>query len=229
MLGSLAVPVFIKHDYYLYVLQHRAGIPFHSDNRNADAAFHVNRVVQLVNTPEHVIRDDVPHCGNKDGVSAAGVQRFATGSSSVSADVIEALTASEAMLDELEAVAVFDSLIGNTDRHDRNWRVMPRESNGQRLVALDHSLAFPVEDFVTGNYLMIDRYLASPRGGSLSQETLLKLQRLRDQRSELNPVLLLNLNPRAVEKFWGRLDRLIEEGAVFSLQPPSARGSPPQG
>ncbi len=212
------ISVFIKSAYHLHEVQLREGIPFHADNRNADAAYHVNRFLDLVNTPPHVLRDDVPGCDGR-GISAAGVQLFAEGSRSVDDSHVERLVSDPALLDELEAMAVFDTIIGNTDRHDSNWRWVTAPAAGERrLLALDHALAFPVERNVRGNYLMIERYLASTREGQLSTATLAKLRAFRSNRLQVDTVLRLNVNPRAIEHLWERVDRLLENRTVFTLR-----------
>jgi Phosphatidylinositol 3- and 4-kinase len=53
--------------------------------------------------------------------------------------------------DSLRA-AVFDYVIGNTDRHDDNWIVTPKG----KLGLIDHGLAFPESVYIDGNRQIID-------------------------------------------------------------------------
>lgn len=227
--GTLAyrgreMAVFVKHAYFLHELQQREGIPFHSDNRNADAAYQVNRALGLVDTPEHVLRDDVPTCGGPGQLSSAGVQRFLTESRATTKAAVSQLMSRSDLLDEIEEMAVFDVVIGNTDRHDLNWRFREEPAASERkLIAIDHSLAFPVHAYARGNYVMVDRYLASSRRGNLTDPIREKLEGFLRQRGALDPLLRLNLNPKALELMWSRVDRLLEDGRVFSLQPPPSR------
>lgn len=223
--GGTKVKVIIKPDDGLHTehredCEHhrmRASIPMFRDNRSADAAYHLNSVVQLVDTPEHIIRDDSPIDGDGTRRGGAGVQIFSSDSEDPSDTTIKELVLSEELLGELEAIAVFDCLIGNTDRHNSNWRFRTKPEPHQRhIVAIDHSLAFPVsQESGWGNYWMIESYLDSRRHGAISSETLAKLDALIGKRAEMDEILSLNLEQVAIDLLWRRVERMRREKKVF--------------
>lgn len=216
------IPVLIKPDTGLTKKQLRSSIPIGSDNRRADAAFHLSKFIDLVDTPEHVIRDDAPiNQKNLHSRGGAGIQIFSLDSHAPTKNLIAQVQSPSSINrlgDELEEIAVFDTLIGNTDRHLRNWLFRHAPKHGQRhIVAIDHTLAFPVVNKEDNrcNYLMIDSYIRSSGDGTISHRNLQKLEALSQKKVEVNQVLGLNLEPEAINLLWDRVDRMLKEKKVF--------------
>lgn len=189
------------------------GILPYSDNKNADAAYHVNRFLDIVNTPPHVIRDDAPIDLDRSTTGPAGVQLFWRSLEPPKPDILDEIIDTESGRREIEGMAVFDIVIGNKDRHLGNYGIL-RNDNGLSLVAIDHSTAFPniVED--DGMYQMIHLHELAT-GESISAHIIEKLKSFRSKRRAVDRVLRLNIDCAAIELMWWRVDRLIEEGKVF--------------
>ena len=208
--------IVIKPDETLTSEKLRKDIPVRRDNQRADAAYHLSRFVNLVDTPEHVIRDDAPLDSGGSRRGGAGVQIFIADAHGASPEDIVAVESTGALLGELEDIAVFDVIIGNLDRHDNNWLFRDNPRPGQRhIVAIDHSHAFPVSDVGGGTYNMIVRYLKSAHKGRISQRNLQKLHSLVSMREQIDAVLGLNLEDVAIEMIWSRVALLRQNELVF--------------
>jgi hypothetical protein len=123
----------------------------------------------------------------------------------------------ERLLRELEEIAIFDCIIGNTDRHPRNWRFRKDPSIGQRsIVTIDHTLAFPISgNHDEGNYMLIKSYLDTDAQGRISEVNLRKLDMLVSKRDSVDQIMRLNLEESAIQLMWMRVNWMRSEKRVF--------------
>jgi|GEM_PF-3430079 len=226
--GGVEVKVVIKPDQDLKNKTIRSDISRSKDNRSSDAAYQLSRFIDLVDTPAHIIRDDAPIPGSEADLNridafstsargSAGVQVFSADSVEPDSVIVAQIESSAQLLIELEEIAVFDCLIGNTDRHGRNWRFRKKPTEGSRhIVAIDHSLAFPTRDRRSfGNYSLIQMHLRSAANGRISERNLQKLQSLLHQRANIDHILQLNLERTECDLTWRRLEQMLRQKKVF--------------
>lgn len=138
----------------------REGIDPGTEQNNEVAAYRVWQQLNQINPdfdldmPVVVLRDDL-----FDGVRPAAVMQWKTGSSPVG----------PVGKKDARMMALFDSLIGNTDRHGGNYLISP----DGRVIPIDHGLAFPVRQNNWGNHnFMRDRFDLTPDEANMLFETI---------------------------------------------------------
>lgn len=69
---------------------------------------------------------------------------------------------------DLFRAAIFDHVIGNTDRHGGNWMMSPDRNN---FKLIDHGYAFPDRrDYSAGNQIIVDRAIRKLFSGALKEK-----------------------------------------------------------
>ena len=226
---GITLSVFVKPDCGLKPDGPWPGVPVRSDNRRADAAFHLNSFINLVDTPEDVISTDVPTVADiancpSEVHGIGGVQAYIQDTVHPSDfksndpnynpqnDPKIKIRLSEYRF-ELEDIALFDSIINNLDRHDGNWlfRKAPNLQRCERhIVAIDQGSTFPTErDVVGGARKMQELYLVVTNNeGPISNGNLNKLNMLVARHREVDQVLSLNLEQVAIDLMWERVEEM---------------------
>lgn len=194
------------------------------------AAYRVSQFIRDIdyglapNLPEYAIRDGirVPANLTKDGreiVGRASVQEFVEG------DTIADLSMQNSKYyslsrtlsrEELENAALFDMIVGNTDRHMGNAMI---ERKTGKLWLIDHGLAFPRRfgadeaDDLWGNTKLaeessVTRQLLTPQRNML--------QKLKERKQEVDDALKDLLSQDERDAMWGRIDLMLREDRKLS-------------
>jgi hypothetical protein len=202
-LGQIdGIDVVIKPTEGTYGSKLRNGIPVHAESEREMAAQVINDALgRPVNMP-NVVRRDV------FGQDAIVVQ-FVPSSSG------NALTAyAESQSD---AMAFFDSVIGNTDRHIGNWLTTPKND----LVAIDHGLSFPSKLIdkglpIHGNYGAMDVRHALARQELTGSESD-ALRRLLSQKAEVTKALKdVGLKGGEITDMFDRVRFMLDQNRTLS-------------
>jgi hypothetical protein len=105
------------------------------------------------------------------------------------------------------SIALLDMVIGNTDRHAGNYM-----SDGERLYAIDHGLAFPdvkARGHVFGNFKLSDKFLSK----SLTSDEIDRLRAIQDAWPQLAAKMAAGgMEEEAISYAKLRVDRMIERG-----------------
>lgn len=218
------IDVIIKPNIGLSETTVRESIPYFRDNYSAQAAYELNKFINLVDMPEHVIRHDLTFVYEDEERKniIAGVQVYQTKVSHLgSIKELRKLLINESSLDELEEIAVFDCLIGNKDRHLNNFFIRNKPVKGERsFVAIDHTLAFPMRNgkILKGNdgsSILISEYINSYRKGFVSDKNLNKIRKLSNNWNTIKEILILNLEYSAVDAIKERAFQILATRVVF--------------
>lgn len=218
--------------------QLRTGVPLGGDDAREYGAFLVNKALgNLVNMPRVTVRDfdwpASPDPKNKRAVVVEWVE-------ATPSKALGTLGSTNYSDPELRALALFDSIIGNTDRHAMNYMTGP----GGKLVAIDHGLAFPqpvqADHFLTGwdrergNYGSLDtvwpigtRTIESFGGRSVlrSEENLgyltpgeraLLVEFKRKRRELVIELADAGLEAKAIHDMFDRVDFMLAEDRILS-------------
>ena len=108
-----------------------------------------------------------------------------------------------------QELAVFDAVIGNTDRHGGNWKT---DSAG-RIWPIDHGLAFPDLKGYTGGNM---QWLSVHGGSPLSAQSRRSLEGLRDHRAELRHDLEPLIGSKAMKLTEQRIDFMLAHDKVMT-------------
>ena len=114
-------------------------------------------------------------------------------------------------------MALFDAVIGNTDRHGGNYLTSLRGD----LVAIDHGLAFPeglVQKGISGNYNAMERLANNVSGGSaLTAAERAQLEALVARKSQTTSELLdVGLPQSAVDDLYARVGFMLDEDRMLN-------------
>lgn len=107
---------------------------------------------------------------------------------------------------EYRQLAIFDNVIGNLDRHRKNYLVM---EDGQ-LVPIDHGLSFPTKNDEQGGH-------HHEFGGTvvLNEEERNRLTSFRTSRDEIARELQPHLPAEAIEAMFERVDTMLKLGRTY--------------
>ncbi len=108
--------------------------------------------------------------------------------------------------DAYRRVAIFDNVIGNLDRHNRNFLI----TEEGRSVPIDHGLAFPLKNGYQGltiNYDFASKVVLNPGERQMLADFL-------SQREAISAELSPHLEPRALEAMFSRVEGMLESGAT---------------
>lgn len=167
----------------------RQGIPDGTDLEREMAANVMRRFLDdLVDTPRVAIRD----------VPGLGPTLLLERRASVRASALET------PLSERISAGLFDSVIGNTDRHGGNLLV-ERVGRRYHLILIDHGLAFPEATPTWGN-------MAFLRGHRLRASDRRRLQRVVRQESDVRAQLAPLVGDDAVNELFRRVRFMLAEG-----------------
>lgn len=113
--------------------------------------------------------------------------------------------------EDVHRVALFDSVIGNTDRHAGNYLI----DDAGRISPIDHGLAFPdAPGYAWGNYNMIERAAWTDQGNLTADDrTMLEGLLKPEVAAELRGA---GMGDEAVGLFEQRVRYLLDEGALRS-------------
>jgi len=154
------------------------------------AAFKLNKLLEFDLCPATVIR-------NYDG-EIGSVQRFAE-----DADYGHAYKCRKR---DIEDCALYDILMGNTDRHRRNFLVT---DEGNKLVAIDHGLCFPVkQDYLNSVFYRLKKEKPIP------ERLMVKLKKLKEEK-KYKEEFKKYLESKAIKMFEDRLDDLLDKGSFY--------------
>jgi hypothetical protein len=119
---------------------------------------------------------------------------------------------------DMRIMALYDSVIGNLDRHMAN--LLEASTTGDagiitRLHAIDHGLAFPIfgsEGW--GNAYLLDMLATNARSGLEARELALLQRLLNDHERITRELLERGLRDEEVDALFARLDWLLAEGRL---------------
>ncbi len=100
-------------------------------------------------------------------------------------------------------LAILDNVIGNLDRHARNWMIT--EDGG--VVPIDHGLSFPLKNSSQGPL----RY-SFPQRVPLAPDDLQRLQSLIENRRQLDAELSSLLQQEAIDCLFERVEKMLADG-----------------
>lgn len=102
-------------------------------------------------------------------------------------------------------IAIFDHVVGNTDRHSGNFLV----DQQRRPIPIDHGLAFPVKNGEQGthNFKFDATFQLNDKEKALLKQFSADREAVSQELSEL-------LEPDAIKAMFGRVDRMLELGWV---------------
>jgi hypothetical protein len=174
----------------------RSDIPSKSDNQREMAARVVNaRMGGLVDMPTAVVR-------NIPGLGSSFVQEWRDG---------QTLNSYHDLTDaELHKTAMFDYLIGNTDRHPGNGLI-----DGSHFISIDHGLSFPQDrmgHFNSGSSLYSEANQAAAAKDllNLSRTDVSAIEHLRGDKTGVTEELKqAGLEQLGIDPFWNRVDTLL--------------------
>lgn len=179
----------------------RSGIPTGTFALCEWLAFQIDRALQLDIVPPTILRD------GPEGLGSA--QHWESGE-----PTIERETAAPTDQEDLMRVAALDVLIGNTDRHRKNYLIAP----DGKVHAIDNGLIFP-ERADSENGLRSNP-LKEVQLEDLSPELSRRLEEFQTSynvRTALKKSFEIALGDKA-EKFWNqflaRMDKLLTDGAL---------------
>ena len=184
----------------------RDGIPGGSDIGREMAAQAINQALGgLVDMPVSVVRTDIPDFPGQKVL----VQEWRDGTTIANSDQ----RWGDLNPDQIHSMALFDGIIGNTDRHGGNAMV----DNSGNLIAIDHGLSFPNPKGVEwgdGNFR------AGETAQSLGVDTLTSsdktmLQGLLDQQATLSTTLRSDgVRGGALSAMWDRVNYMLKSGEI---------------
>jgi hypothetical protein len=109
-------------------------------------------------------------------------------------------------------LALFDAIVGNTDRHNQNWMI---ESATGKIIAIDHGLCFPIPnsrgviDCGSSNFL---------RREALPKWAVNWLVRILRQESKIRSMLAPYLEPEAIDGMFARIDWMMRNQRFMSRE-----------
>jgi hypothetical protein len=109
---------------------------------------------------------------------------------------------------EYGMVAVFDNVVGNTDRHEGNL-LLTRDGH---KVPIDHGLTFPLSNGPQGyqNFILDEEV-------KLDRTSRAALAALRENRAQLNRDLKsLGIDPEAIKSLWARVQQMETAGRTVA-------------
>jgi len=175
--------------------QLRRNVPRHSENGREVAAYLVDKELgHYARVPPTIVRDD-------------GIATFIVGGAKSLDDASQWLLSNEDA-EGYRRIALFDQIIGNLDRHPRNF-LLTEEG---RTVPIDHGLAFPTSNGFQG---MGMNYSFSKTVRLQSDEKKM-LGDFVERRSQIEKRLSACLEPEAIDAMFERVESMLEEGRTTS-------------
>lgn len=207
------------------------GITGHSMRRNVDstrehqherAAFELGNILKEhnpdfeLNVPEYAIRPDLDVGDVAAGkIRPKAVSEFVhgmPGDDALAQKTRDSEHYSLGIDDQFDNAAFFDSLIGNSDRHDGNW-LLGEDGN---LHLIDHGLAFPDSTFPDyGNYAFLDSRRRKGTDKLWGHELQMLLSMKADSqniRARLTPLL----STEELNGMFARIDFMLQEGRLLN-------------
>jgi len=185
------------------------GFRYGADNKKEMAAQIINDAMGgLVNAPRTVQRDDV-QTGPVGRKSPGIVQEFFQGAYTFQST---GLAHDRVPEKDAERMNLFDSIIGNTDRHENNFMVTLEHGKVTKLLAIDHGLSFPTNNRFGGPYGNIE--LLDRMGVDLSVHSLTQLKMLRMKKETLTPHLKKYLIDDEINAMWERVDTMLTKKQI---------------
>jgi hypothetical protein len=210
----------------------RAVIPVDTAPERELASYYVDHALGgLVNAPAVVIRQGgiaegetfqryagsefMADSTNRWAVVQNAEERMPAGASATIVDRFSDLPVSDQ-----RRIAMFDSLIGNSDRHSGNWYAYTDAGGTDRVIPIDHSLSFPRRQPDWGNF---DSMQTSHK---LRASDVKALKTIRTQRAKVRRDLMAILNDtEAVDGFFHRVDFMLRKGRTIDVYDLNALGA----
>jgi hypothetical protein len=191
----------------------RRSVPEGTDPYREAAAYQVNQFLDgRVNAPEVVVRNDVAYTDNL----GQAVDRHTGADASVQTFIQGQQIDVRGWPDEqLHDLALYDSVVGNMDRHNGNsWL-----GDDGAYYAIDHGLAFPdpgTSEYTSGNFYSL--YEAENRGLlDLSDADRGRLEQFMAHRlDETKALSATGLEPEAIEDTFDRVQWMLDNGSLFT-------------
>lgn len=143
---------------------------------------------------------------------AAEVQDFVAGTVAANSDVpLQRWTTGALHRQETRSAALYDAIIGNTDRHVGNFLF----GDDDHLWLIDHGLSFPDTAKVNSyeNNAIVD-YAASAFKRALTPTEADFLERLKARKDEIGLALADDgLSRASIDRIWERIDYMLEENS----------------
>jgi hypothetical protein len=165
-----------------------------------------------ISMPETVVRDDTPH-------GKAVVQEMLPLKNGVVAGAKFGLSSQEIMMgaNNLNQIALFDAVIGNEDRHGRNFLVKGDPASAT-IVPIDHGLSFPGAGSGYGNERAIEARVGEANTSlSSSEKALLRSIRGDTQLQSTLSKSLDPVDPEAVKMMNARIDVMLKTGKIDTV------------
>ncbi len=110
--------------------------------------------------------------------------------------------------DAYRRMAIFDQVIGNLDRHNRNFLT----TDEGRIVPIDHGLAFPTKNGFQGSAI---NYAFSKKI-KLNESEVQMLKDFGAQKDDISQELSSYLEPQAIDAMFERVEQMVEKKRTTS-------------
>jgi hypothetical protein len=157
----------------------------------------------------------VPETALKEGSRGAGSVQKHLGAEAMTLEEWKHMSAMGAIPDltveaklQLKKIALFDMLIGNTDRHIANVLLTKAREGQARLWAIDNGYSMALRN-------VSDAYQSLPfelvRGEPIPRELLARVERLVERRKEINTLAKkCGIEDSAMKHFWARVKNILK-------------------
>lgn len=111
-------------------------------------------------------------------------------------------------------MALFDAIVGNTDRHGHNYFIKYNQKGERRIIAIDHGLCFPIPqagyiDCGSSDFL---------RQEALPQWCVRWLNKVLSMESQVRRTLAPHLEPEAIDGLFDRVHWMLNRGTFMNLR-----------
>ena len=110
-------------------------------------------------------------------------------------------------------MALFDAIVGNTDRHGQNYFTRRNAKGEKRIIAIDHGLCFPIPD--SSGYIDCGTSDFS-RDETLPAWCIRWLNKILGMEGTIRLALRAYLEPEAIEQMFIRVNWMLRRGTFMS-------------
>ena len=103
---------------------------------------------------------------------------------------------------DLDDMAAFDYIVGNSDRHANNWMLTPKK----KVVAIDHGLAFNHFEAINSDFITVMTDNDRPITGRIKK----KVEKIIARKEIITKELTGLVDEKDIQKMWKRADQMIK-------------------